>query len=595
MLSLTTLRGWPKIAVYDCEAERWTNVVLVCHVDEMGNRVSFHKIEKYIDWLFSDRFDGTHVWAHWGGHYDHRFLISEAIRRKWSFETIMSGGSMILLTIHKTGGKSLNFCDSSRIMPDALAKIGKAINLPKLDADRGHIENMPMDEMLKYCFRDCDIVLQGLLAMKQALAEVGGDFAYTLASMASRWVRRSDVLDWKRFTEEINGSREVSAEMLAADEFCLPAYFGGRCEVFRKGIYKGPLYYYDVRSSYPWSMLGELPAYFRGFGPPSKNTHRALSKSGISEATVTVAGDTYLPVLPVRHAGKLVFPVGRFRGRWCNDELLAAYERGAKVELHAQANFEPRPFLKPFVDNFYALRRVAIGANDDFRAYAYKILLNSCYGKLIETVERRAITFGRDLVERDLEAGKDVFPTAIAGVYEVRSESQGPFRHVAAGAQVTARSRLLLHRRMEECAKRGRIFYCDTDSIVTDVELPTEPDELGNLKLEAVIEEAEILAPKVYRLTMAGGKTIFRCKGIPVRADSAAESEKKFRAYVDARRHPEKSLAARGAHKEGVSGFLSDVRSGNIDMQKVVLYRGLRREDSKRRHGEQGDSLPLEL
>jgi hypothetical protein len=297
--------------------------------------------------------------------------------------------------------------------------------------------------------------------------------------------------------------------------------------------------------------------------------------------------------------------VGTFKGRWVNEELLAALDAGAKVVLGVQAVFEPAPFLRPFVETFYGLRKRAIDSRDSFRAYAWKTLLNSCYGKLIETIERNAIIYGRDVLSRELEAGKDVYPTPIAGLYSIKSEEQGPFRHVAAGAAITARSRLLLYRRLLECAQKGRIYYADTDSILTDVRLDAEPDELGNLKLEAEVTRAHIVAPKVYRIELAERywkkdeqgrvtRAIFRCKGIPIREADDAASEKRFAQYVNASKSESGTTGALGARKEGVTGFLSDVKRGNIAMSKAVLYRGLRKEDSKRRHGE-GDSLPVSM
>ncbi len=592
MIPLRSTRKWPELAVYDCEATEWTNLFLVCHVDEYGNRVTFTSIALYMNWLFSERFVGDHVFAHWGGKYDHRYIIEEAHKRRWSFETIISGGSIILVTVRTPRGREIHFCDSGRIMPDSVAKIGKAIGLPKLDVDRGHLERIPIEDSINYCFRDCDIVLKALLEMKASLAEVGGDFAYTLASMASRWVRRSDVLKWGEVSVKTGKNKWApNAHILEADVFCEPAYFGGRCEVFRRGTFKGPLYYYDIRSSYPWSMLGPLPAYFRGFHAPTGGTYSSLQKCGISEATVSVPSDTYLPVLPVRHQGKLVFPTGTFKGRWVNAELLAAYEAGARVDIHTQALFDEEAFLRPFVENFYSLRKRAIESEDAFRAYAYKILLNSCYGKLVETVERHSTVFGRDLIRQALEADKEIFPTPVSGLYIVKSEEQGPFRHVAAGSAITASSRLLLYRRLRECSEKGGIYYSDTDSILTDVLLDPEPDELGNLKLEYTVAEAEIVAPKVYRLTLPNGETIYRCKGIPIRkADGEAdESQAKFQAYVSA-----KETGGIGARKEGVTGFLSDIRRGQIGMSKSVLHRGLRKGDTKRNH-HSGDSAPVSL
>lgn len=591
MKPLNTSKAWPPIAVFDIEATQWVNVVLLCHVDELGNRTHFASVSDYLDWLFTTPLD--HVWAHWGGHYDNRFVIGELMRRNIEFEVVMSGSHAIITKAFPPGRNPFHFCDSGRLMPDSLAKIGKTIGLPKLDVDRGHMEKLTHAEMVEYCFRDCDIVVKGLQEMKRALGDVGADFAYTLASIATRWVRRSDVLEWHRFFQKSRkAGKNYKLEMQAADEYATPAFFGGRTEVFRVGAFTGPLYYYDVRSSYPWSMTQDLPTYPKGISVATgRGVERRLETCGITEADVHVPESTYLPLLPVYENGKLLFPVGRFRGRWTNLELIEALRAGASVKIRSQYLFEPTPFMEPFVRTFFGLRQEAIQEGDAMKSYAYKTLLNSGYGKLNETVERARLIYGAERVNKAMRDGEKVFPTNLPGIYKTTSEEEGAFRHVAAGAYVTARSRLLLWRKMQEVLRLGgRIFYCDTDSIVTDVPLPKEPDELGNLKLEYELAEFEAFAPKVYRMVTTSGDTYYKVKGTPVeRGDdgeklSADKAQERWEAYT----------SGIPIGKAGITGLLTDLRKGRALPVPETLSRAMRNADSKRRH-ENGDSRPLVL
>src|SRR5690349_7236912 len=267
---------WPKIAVYDIEATEWVNIVCIGHTDEFDNKRIFQDMASYIEWLFTD-FPGTHVWAHWGGHYDHRFVLAYVTKLGWSWQTIQSGNLLIIIKVRHPKGREISFCESARLMPDSVANIGKTVGLTKLDVDRTKIEDLTKEQVETYCLRDCEIVLLGIQYLKKVFDSVGCDFAYTLASISTRWVRRSEVLEWHNFYEEINGRLEYSPKMLQADEFCLPAYFGGRVEVFRTGVFHKKLYYYDVTSSYPWSMTHELPTYFSGFTAPPKDLNEALN------------------------------------------------------------------------------------------------------------------------------------------------------------------------------------------------------------------------------------------------------------------------------------------------------------------------------
>ena len=598
---------WPPIAVYDIEADDWVNVFLVCHVDELGNRLHFTNIDDYLDFLFSDRFKGSHVWAHAGGRYDHQFLIHAVDRRGWDFRAALSGGSIVVLTV-KANGKRIQFADSYRIMPNALKAIGKTIGLEKLDVDRSNVQAMTPERQLEYCFRDCDIALKGLQYMRDVLTSVNGDFAFTLASIASRWVRRSPVVDFNRFYRpDGKGSIEYDPAMLEADAWCEPAYFGGRTEMLAHGQFKGPIYYYDVVSSYPWSMTNELPLYLQGFYPPPKSNsisalERYLSYAAITEATVTIP---LRPVGPlcVEHNNRLVFPYGRVTGRWTNIELMAALQRGCKIEPHYQCRFESVKFLEPFVRTFYGLRKKAKADNDEFRTYAFKILLNSLYGKLVETIDRRAYTTSKWEIERAKEAGHQVLSTKTVGVYCIASEEEGPFRHVAAGAYVTAYSRLKLLEGLESVFDNGgHAYYCDTDSIMSSIPLPhLEGKELGQWNHEYTIKELELLLPKVYRAVMADdspnspGKTIYRCKGVPINREGDDPSTPRLRweAYKHYAETGDPEMA-RLLAREGVSGFVQNVNAGSLRPRKIELLRCLRAHDRKR-DWSVNPSLPLYL
>jgi len=618
MKPLSDFNKWPTLAVYDIEATDWVNVVLVGHVDEIGNRKTFTSIESYLSWLFSDDFKGTHVWAHWGGHYDHRFVIAFATKNNWLWEIIQSGNTMIIVKlIHPLTKKEVIFCESARLMPDSVAKIGKTVGLEKLDVDREHIENLSQEQVIEYCLRDCEIVLKGLQLMREVFDSVNCDFAYTLASIATRWVRRGKNIDWHRFyTKNSSGVNVYDENMLKADEFCLPSYFGGRVEVFKTGVYKKRLYYYDITSSYPWSMTQELPLYFKQFRPPHPNLEQALRICAISEASIYIPeGTLEFPILPYRYEGKLIFPEGRFRGRWTNLELEYLWQKtkdkGVEIKIHGQAEYESSDFLRGFVDTFYGLRKEAKLSKDEFKTYAFKILLNSLYGKLVENIDRKSIIFGEEIVNRAIEnySRRAVKETEVDGVYALVFQELGPFRHVAAGSYVTARSRLRLLEGIEMCHREGgQVYYCDTDSIITDREIKAFDqkfaNDLGNFKIEHDdIVAAEFVSPKVYRFTTKEGKDIYKVKGMPVKGLTEDERLLRWDLYnyevspesktrVDKRRLSEQDKIKFGS-KDGIAGFMTDLNKGNIEPRRQLLQRKLKHKDSKRRHKGNGISEPL--
>lgn len=630
-LSKKDVNIWPTIAVFDCETRDWTDVYIVAHVDEFGNEKAFKSIRGYLNWLFGrdrrgrNNFNSDIVWAHNAGKFDTRFVIADVCENEGSWKTFESSGTLVITNVYDRESKrTIKFCDSLRLLPSKAEEIGKMVGLPKL-GDEVDIENMGKDPaMLKteieYCIRDCYVIMKGLQYLRDITTKHNCDFAFTLASMSSRWVRRSFCLDFVRFCDPKN-LRKENDDFIQADEISMSAYFGGRTELIKRGKFDYPLYYYDIRSSYPASMRNDLPAYFKGYYPPpkkltEKTLKRYLSYAGVTEAIVEIEpGTQYLPVLPVvirdRFSNKLVFPEGKFRGVWTNIELLASMERGARIMPIVQTRFTSRPFLRQCVETFYTLRQDAINRKDKAAAYIYKIFLNSLYGKLAETVKREHTLFGPyEYAEAKLQYGVEAIqphPGKFPGVYQVKTESRGPFRHVAAGAYITAYSRLLLLKYLEWTMELGgQIYYMDTDSLVTDIKLPETPDELGNLKLEAVFTQAEFWAPKVYRGVLESGEAVYHVKGIPVmylEGRNVTDEEKYHRwlAYKQKVYPEDIDKSVWEAHnwdedfltsKWGITGFKTDLNKCRIFPLKVKMNREMKNEDTKRIH-EDGNSKPL--
>lgn len=63
----------------------------------------------------------------------------------------------------------------------------------------------------------------------------------------------------------------------------------------------------------------------------------------------------------------------------------------------------------------------------------------------------------------------------------------------------------------------GKLYYSDTDSIVTDKELPApliSTDKLGLLKLEHVLLQGIFISNKIYYLLNTKWKFIIKAKGM---------------------------------------------------------------------------------
>ena len=85
---------------------------------------------------------------------------------------------------------------------------------------------------------------------------------------------------------------------------------------------------------------------------------------------------------------------------------------------------------------------------------------------------------------------------------------------------VTSYARIFMNKiKLKILKSGGKIYYSDTDSIVTDIDLNTinpklEGKELGQFKLEFIIKEAYFVSNKTYCLVLNNNKTIIKTKGV---------------------------------------------------------------------------------
>jgi hypothetical protein len=211
--------------------------------------------------------------------------------------------------------------------------------------------------------------------------------------------------------------------------------------------------------------------------------------------------------------------------------------------------------------------------NPSLRSFA-KLVLNSLYGKFATARERTSYTSLKEIDEtlEKLEKKEEIFKPEIdffqdlkkfrmrfpGQTKEVMEQAQkewnlkndisligrmpyrypnytlgeelikyttyitGDYVQVQVSSYVTAYARMELYKGIENITSRGgKVYYCDTDSIVSDIEL--EPDLIhdsifGKWKLEGVIQKAYFSQPKVYVekvKTKNGSKINKKFKGLP--------------------------------------------------------------------------------
>lgn len=371
-------------------------------------------------------------------------------------------------------GRPVKFLNTLRHWPLSVEEMGERLGYPKLPFD---------PTSLPYCQRDTEVTWFFVRAMLGKYHELGmEDVSATLPGTALKFYL-------SRFCQ-VDYQRDPDPEVW---RFLCHARYGGRCEVFFTRPVAGPVYEYDINSSYPAVMRSER---FPDLSTLRKNVKRPRFESSEGAAWVTVKAPTVqYPLLPWKspETGKLLFPIGTFRGTWTYAELREALRQGYQI-LHVHRAMEydsmPSPFAE-YIDFLYQ-KRQAVKGKDELMAYTLKIAMNSTFGKFGEEGDLQVISQGKR-----------------------HTLSQVPkHSNMVWACYILAYGRLKLYGYMCQAAGKGDLLYVDTDSVF--VRSRRKPfgegsADLGALGFKGVHAYAHFKLPKLYRVD-----DHYRAKGVPV-------------------------------------------------------------------------------
>jgi len=445
-----------------------------------------------------------------------------------SAKTYVYGGSLHPTRPNKSAWK-IEFIDTMNYTRMSVANMGKILKINKLKKPKvfegethvfieGKEINVKMpsvrlpgtveewEELIEYNIRDSEISKKFIDYFINAVESLGGSFKLTIAS-CSMSIFRNKYLNITYFPPDENILLEL-----------FKGYYGGRVEVFKRGYAKEDASHiytqYDINSLYPSIMHDNEYPDPRCLKIKKVNSTRYIMHTeGISHVRINVPHDIKMPVLPYRQDGKLIFPVGTFEGYYTHIELRRAMLEGCIIMKVYKSMYYTR-MLKPFksfVTDLYN-RRLICQKNGDPMEFAYKILLNSLYGKFGERFDKRKELQPFNHTIEQLQNIENFERNGDYIYYQVKSEPKSHCIPIWA-IYTTAYARLKLY----DYLKAYDPIYCDTDCIITAHNLPTS-DRLGDMKIENRIKEMMIIKPKFYTLKIKGFNSIdekTKCKGLP--------------------------------------------------------------------------------
>jgi hypothetical protein len=417
------------------------------------------------------------------------------------------------------------FADSFNIFSTSAKELGKLIGKPKGNLSKEFwnlSEVTPQD--IEYCIRDCEIIYDSLLQ----IFEWVGNVKITLAGLSLDLFRRK-YLDFHIDYDEINGN------------FFFGSYYGGRCEAFRIG--KTDACVYDINSMYPDAMYSckfPNPKYLKKKNNVPRGTFiNEILKNYEGCALISVNHkDTTFGFLPFRYDGKLLFPIGNFKGFYNFNEIRFALENNAIEILEVHEIIYSKAMESPFKKFVTELYNQRLKEENEFNKYKLKIVLNSLYGKFAQKIDTEFIyihDMNKEIsVINEYKKSGSLVKVSLFNEFrndcflEISSNSSKYLYNTIPlfSSYITSHSRIKLLAQLIKYEKNKPV-YCDTDSIFFEID--------PNIKNSSVLGEFKKEDKLIYEINglknysyIYHGESKTKIKGIP---KSAIKEGEKYTYY----------------------------------------------------------------
>lgn len=474
---ITNPKPVPPFQVLDIETMNWTKFIVLGFYDGK-TYTEFRTLKNFFTFLKNKNQD-INAFAHFGGKFDLLFLLKAILEDETLLlSNIIPRGSSILGLEVLFGKTKFNFRDSAALLPFSLKSLTENFGCEVVKGSWDHTKTRGYSRGLSTYLRgDCVSLYQALDKYYQWPLIQKSGVAYTMAGQAMKVFRT--------FLK-----KEIPMLPMNATNFCRKSYLGGRTEIFKPFFKSGKLYEYDVNSLYPYVMVSNFYPVDTGY----KTFTRDRSKLGIYEARVICDSSTYIPCLGIIQDNKYIFPTGEFTGHWTSAELDYAESLGYKIKIIKGHEFKTKEkIFGSYVSSLYTIRESA--PKNSVSNIIAKLLMNSLYGRFGMNLERENISF-------ELKEGNREYQTIKINKKNIQLFTEpvtlNSFTHVAIASFVTSYARIHCHKIMSKI--QGSLYYTDTDSFFTTMELPTG-NSLGDLKLEHTYDSACFLLPKTYIAT----------------------------------------------------------------------------------------------
>ena len=484
-----------------------------------GKRYHFYglgKINDCLGWLFENCGSSSIFYAH-NLTFDGCLILNSMSAR---YSVLSEGTLLKKCNIYALGigykNKKIFLKCSFRLVPLALKELAVLFNIGtkfEFDCKIVNIDNYLdlrlKSQVIRYCSNDAVLVVRFLEKLSRSLKKYTPiTDVYTMSGLAERI-----------YSRYYNEYKLKLRQPISFDTLFRSAYYGGRCEVFGNLKDGENCFHFDFSGMYSQQLLKEFP-----YGDYLYlNNCNSISAYGFYY--VTVESNLDLPILPFRDlkSGKLLFPNGVFHGLYWGEELNLFLENGGIVKrIHYGIEFKCKAHVfKEFAETCIANRNIS--AHD---RTIWKLIPNSFIGRLgmKYELEKTIIIKAEDYDPTSLNVImdkqiNDTFISRISLDEDIDSNSLGG--NVLYPAIITARARIQWWRSARAVQlERGRILYCDTDSIFAAFRTEDDPidKQHGDVfwdskKIDTKLDDACFVTCKVYAIVY-NNNTVVKMKGI---------------------------------------------------------------------------------
>jgi hypothetical protein len=506
-----------------------------------------------IKFLMKRKYDNHKIYLHNFSKFDSTFLLSVITDLSDSVHPVIRDGKILNLRINFANKYNIYFRDSLLLLPATLNKLAKEfkvtnkgifpysfVNNENISLNyKGEVPNIKFfdnisesdyndyksnysscgdtnwyikEETIKYCEQDCLVLYQIIEKFSEKIYKLFRIDIHqypTLSSLAFA-IFRSNFLKKKNIPL-------IHGEMF---NYIKEGYTGGSVDVYKPCIdsknENSKVYRYDVNSLYPfvmkkYPMPTGTPIYFEGDILSVWNNDQE-KPFGIFDVDIISPENIKIPLLQTRFKTsdgyRTIAPIGTWSGKYFSEELYNASKYGYKFKIKSGYLFEKDNIFDNYVDFLYELKKKSGKGSPNY--IISKLLLNSLYGRLgmnpiaethliienkkaLELYKRNNITNVIDLRNgKEMISFFNVAPSFDGEKPDIKNIS------VVISAAVTSYARIYMSQFKTD--KNLIIYYIDTDSADVNKEIDSKyiGDELGQMKLEHVFDDAIFLGPKMY-------------------------------------------------------------------------------------------------